>query len=133
VRAALGEKAFDAKRDEGRRLCLDQVLDLALKGRFEPATKTRDGRGPQETSWLPLTRREQQIAELIAEGLSSRVIAAKLVISQRTAHGHVEHIQTKLGFSSRARVAAWVTDHRAPVPPPERGAGDGPGQARPSR
>ena len=42
--------AFDAKCDEGRGLSLDQVLDLALEGTFEPAIKTRDGRGPQETS-----------------------------------------------------------------------------------
>ncbi|RYY42051.1 MAG: hypothetical protein EON53_16815, partial [Actinomycetales bacterium] len=39
-------------------------------------------------------------------------IAARLVISQRTAQGHVEHILSKLGFTSRAQVAAWVVEER---------------------
>ena len=57
---------------------------------------------------VPLTPREMQVARLVAAGRSNKQIAAELVISQRTAEGHVEHILTKLGFSSRAQVAAWV-------------------------
>ena len=56
----------------------------------------------------PLTPRELQVARLIAGGRSNKEIAAELVISQRTAEDHVEHILTKLGFTSRAQVAAWV-------------------------
>jgi hypothetical protein len=37
---------------------------------------------------------------------------AKLVIAQRTAEGHVERILTKLGFNSRAQIAAWVGQKR---------------------
>ena len=48
------------------------------------------------------------MARLIAEGRSNKEIAAQLVISQRTAENHVEHILTKLGFTSRAQVAAWA-------------------------
>ena len=48
------------------------------------------------------------MARLIAAGRSNKDIAAELVISQRTAENHVEHILTKLGFTSRAQVAAWV-------------------------
>jgi DNA-binding NarL/FixJ family response regulator len=48
------------------------------------------------------------VARLVAEGQSNREIAARLVISQRTAEGHVEHILTKLGFTSRAQIAAWI-------------------------
>jgi len=59
-----------------------------------------------------LTKREKQVAELIAEGLTNKAIAARLVISQRTAQGHVEHILSKLGFTSRAQVAAWVVEER---------------------
>ena len=40
-----------------------------------------------------------------------RQIAAALQLSERTAQNHVQHILTKLGFSSRAQVAAWITDH----------------------
>jgi predicted ATPase/DNA-binding CsgD family transcriptional regulator len=55
-----------------------------------------------------LTRREAEIAALVAQGMSNRAIAAKLVISKRTVDAHVEHIYTKLGISSRAQLAAWL-------------------------
>ena len=55
-----------------------------------------------------ISRRELQVARLIAAGRSNKQIAAQLVISQRTAENHVEHILTKLGFTSRAQVAAWA-------------------------
>jgi len=61
---------------------------------------------------VPLTPREMQVARLVAVGRSNKQIAAELVISQRTAEGHVERILTKLGFTSRAQVAAWVTASR---------------------
>jgi non-specific serine/threonine protein kinase len=48
------------------------------------------------------------VARLIAGGRSNKEIAAQLVISQRTAENHVEHILAKLGFTSRAQVAAWA-------------------------
>jgi DNA-binding CsgD family transcriptional regulator len=56
----------------------------------------------------PLTPRELQVARLIAGGRSNKQIAAQLVISPRTAEGHVERILAKLGFTSRAQAAAWV-------------------------
>ena len=48
------------------------------------------------------------MARLVAGGRSNKEVAAQLVISQRTAEGHVERILTKLGFTCRAQVAAWV-------------------------
>jgi DNA-binding NarL/FixJ family response regulator len=56
----------------------------------------------------PLTARELQVARLIAGGRSNKDIAADLVISQRTAENHMEHILAKLGYTSRAQVATWV-------------------------
>ncbi|WP_433182754.1 ATP-binding protein [Actinoallomurus sp. CA-150999] len=56
-----------------------------------------------------LTRREREVAELIAQGMSNKDIAGKLVIAQRTAEGHVERILRKLGFTSRTQIAsAWT-------------------------
>lgn len=55
-----------------------------------------------------LTRREQEVATLVAEGLTNRQIAERLFISERTAEHHVEQIRSKLGFHSRAQIAAWV-------------------------
>ncbi len=60
-----------------------------------------------------LSRREREVAELVAEGLTNREIAGRLVISERTAEGHVEQIRNKLGFRSRAQIAAWVVAERA--------------------
>jgi DNA-binding CsgD family transcriptional regulator len=53
-----------------------------------------------------LTRREREIADLIAQALSNRQIARRLVISQRTVESHVGNILTKFGLSSRAQIAA---------------------------
>ncbi|WP_232295381.1 AAA family ATPase [Parafrankia sp. EUN1f] len=55
-----------------------------------------------------LSPRERQVARLVAEGLTNRQIAARLVISERTAQNHVQHILTKLGFRARSQIAAWV-------------------------
>ena len=70
-----------------------------------------------------LSRREREVAALVAEGLSNREIAERLFISERTAEGHVEQIRNKLGFKSRAQVAAWVaadSTRLAPAAPPQR-------------
>ncbi|QBR92031.1 helix-turn-helix transcriptional regulator [Nocardioides euryhalodurans] len=56
----------------------------------------------------PLSPRERETAVLVAEGLSNRQIAARLVISERTAQNHVQHILGKLGFVNRAQIAAWI-------------------------
>jgi DNA-binding CsgD family transcriptional regulator len=61
-----------------------------------------------------LTPREREIAALIARGLGNRAIADELVISQATVARHVANMLTKLGFSSRAQIAAWVA--RQPRP-----------------
>jgi DNA-binding CsgD family transcriptional regulator len=54
-----------------------------------------------------LSPREAQVADLVAEGLTNRQIARRLVISERTAQNHVQHILTKLGFATRSQIAAW--------------------------
>lgn len=55
-----------------------------------------------------LTAREREVAALIARGATSREIARALTISERTAEAHVSHMLGKLGFSSRAQIAAWA-------------------------
>jgi pimeloyl-ACP methyl ester carboxylesterase/DNA-binding CsgD family transcriptional regulator len=59
-----------------------------------------------------LTNRELEVAELIAEGLTNQAIARRLSVAPRTADSHAESIRRKLGVSSRARIAAWVTEQR---------------------
>ncbi len=55
-----------------------------------------------------LTKREREVAAYVAEGLTNRDIADRLVISDRTVETHVEHIRNKLGVRSRAQVATWT-------------------------
>jgi predicted ATPase/DNA-binding CsgD family transcriptional regulator len=55
-----------------------------------------------------LSRREKQVAELVADGLTNREIAERLFVSERTAEYHVEQIRNKLGFHSRRDIAAWL-------------------------
>jgi DNA-binding CsgD family transcriptional regulator/tetratricopeptide (TPR) repeat protein len=62
-----------------------------------------------------LTAREREVAALVAEGLTNRQIADRLVVSERTAEYHVEQIRNKLGFRSRAQVAAWVVTNPIPT------------------
>jgi DNA-binding CsgD family transcriptional regulator len=56
-----------------------------------------------------LTARERQVVGLVAEGLTNKQIAARLVITERTAESHVEKIRGKLGLHNRAQIAAWFS------------------------
>lgn len=58
-----------------------------------------------------LTPREREVAALIAQGKTSRELAAILVVSERTAEAHVSNILGKLGFTSRAQIAVWAVEH----------------------
>jgi non-specific serine/threonine protein kinase len=78
-----------------------------------------EGSGPAAGPGLDaLTRREREVAALIAGGLTNREIAERLVISEMTADSHVSHILRKLRFRSRAQVATWAVAHRLSPPEP---------------
>jgi len=110
ARQALGETAFHAAYHRGLELPSGDAVAYALQQ--PPAKPPKKPPAPAVSDAAPLTPREMQVARLIAGGRSNRDIAAELVVSQRTAENHVEHILTKLGFTSRAQVAAWVTASR---------------------
>ena len=56
----------------------------------------------------PLTRREAEIADLVAAGLRNAQIAAQLCISERTVEVHVSNCFARLGISSRTSLAVWA-------------------------
>ena len=67
-----------------------------------------------EATASPLARlspREREVANLIAQGLTNRHIAQRLVISERTTENHVQRILNRLGLQSRTQVAAWAVRH----------------------
>jgi DNA-binding NarL/FixJ family response regulator len=77
------------------------VAEATLSFLCEPAST-----GPR------LTDRELEVAELVAEGLTNHAIARRLSVAPRTAESHAENIRRKLQVSSRAQIAAWVTEQR---------------------
>jgi predicted ATPase/DNA-binding NarL/FixJ family response regulator len=107
ARQALAGAAFEAAYQRGLELPADDIIGYALEQRMPEKPQVRPSK-PAVSDGAPLTPRELQVARLIADGRSNKEIAADLVISQRTAENHVEHILAKLGFTSRAQVAAWV-------------------------
>ncbi|MBB5898094.1 non-specific serine/threonine protein kinase [Kutzneria kofuensis] len=110
ARAALGEAAY-ATAHEGTALDPRQELDCVLGDNAAPHPR-KGTPGRDDQPWVSLTRREREVAALIAQGLSNRDIANRLVIAQRTAEGHVERVLVKLGLTSRTQVAAWVSERR---------------------
>jgi DNA-binding CsgD family transcriptional regulator len=63
-------------------------------------------------AWHPLSAREYEVAGLVAEGLTNREVAARLVLAPKTVSAHVEHILAKLGIGRRVEIAAWVAGVR---------------------
>jgi non-specific serine/threonine protein kinase len=107
ARAALGDQAYAAALRRGRQMPLAQALDDTEHARRSTRSGQFDAGGAGS-----LTSREEEIAGLLAQGLSNKAIAKSLVIAQRTAETHVANIMVKLGFTSRSQVAAWVAEQR---------------------
>jgi DNA-binding NarL/FixJ family response regulator len=61
-----------------------------------------------DTRLLYLTHREEEVAVLVAQGLTNRQVAARLVISESTVETHLARIFKKLGLHSRSQLAVWV-------------------------
>jgi non-specific serine/threonine protein kinase len=108
ARRALGAQRADAAWRRGGQLGPDEVLRLASGEREKAPQPKVTQRQPQ--SHL-LTRREREVADLIAQGLSNRDIGARLFIGHRTVETHVENVLNKLGVDSRAEIAAWIARH----------------------
>jgi len=136
IRVQLDEAVFAAAWAQGRSMPLEQAIEEALETNDEPPTGTKFQQASVEEapSDLPpgtpssppsqplsprralkehfggLTAREREVARLVAQGKSNRTIAGELVVGVSTVEAHITHIFTKLGFSSRAQIAAWAVD-----------------------
>ena len=105
ARAALPDRIADKAWESGRAMSSTQVLALAREVPGGPRSRRASG------SAGGLSKRELEVAGLVASGMTSRAIAERLFLSERTVESHLEHILTKLAFSSRAQVAGWVAEH----------------------
>ena len=102
--AAIGAAKFQTEMNAGRRLSRDEAIRLALG---EPAQVAATVSANGEGRGL-LGKREAEVAQLVAEGLSNKQIGSRLFISERTVDSHVRGILNKLGFNSRAQIAGWI-------------------------
>jgi predicted ATPase/DNA-binding CsgD family transcriptional regulator len=112
ARQRLSPAAQDAALRAGASLDLPAALALAREQPPGVATGPPDGlpSGPVG----PLSRRECEVAALIAQGLTNAEIAQRLIITGGTAGSHVAHILGKLGLRSRAQIAAWAVRNLGP-------------------
>ena len=100
ARGRLGAARAVATMAAGAALTAEEAYGYAVHDRW-PGTPA-NGAGPA------LTRREQQVAELVAQGLTDRQIAARLRLSPRTVASHLTHIRTKLDLPTRTQVTVWA-------------------------
>jgi non-specific serine/threonine protein kinase len=105
LRQRLKDDRFEAAFDRGSALTVGQAAAYALDER--PARQP----GPDVASVL--TRREREIAEYVAKGLTNKEIADALVIAPRTAECHVENILRKLNFTSRSQIVKTWESRRS--------------------
>ena len=100
---------------EGQAMTLTTAIDYAF-GAVHDAAQAAVSAGP-------LTRREREVATMVAAGLTNRQIAERLFISERTAEGHVERIRNKLGVRSRTEVATWAVGRGLAAPRLDKSTG----------
>jgi len=137
ARRRLGPRAEDVAAT-GRALTLAQAVENALAWLAEPEPRAEavarpvlrevppPARGaspslvdvpplaavtPTPSGRVGLSRREVEVAALVARGLTNRQIAEELVITEGTAANHVKHILARLVFDSRVQIAAWAIQH----------------------
>jgi DNA-binding CsgD family transcriptional regulator len=109
------EAAFAAARGVIAQIT-QTVPDGALRETFTQQVaallpeRTRSPRRMEAERYGGLTAREREVARLVARGMSNRNIAGDLVLSERTVETHVTNILLKLGFTSRAQIAAWAAE-----------------------
>jgi len=136
IRAHLDQATFAQAWAQGRAMPLEQAIAYALETKDALSTdaKPPEANTEEASSFiLPgtlssppspplsprrvlkqqfggLTLREREVARLVAQGKSNRAIADELIVGISTVEAHISHIFTKLGFSSRAQIAAWAVD-----------------------
>ena len=109
-----GDELVRAVRASVVTTVLDSAVTASL-GREQRHT------GPSHKgAFSSLTWREQEVVDLVAQGLSNKTIAARLSISARTVEGHLNHVFVKLGVASRTELVRLALAGRSQWPNDER-------------
>jgi len=101
-RIQLGERKADGAWRSGQSMNDAAAIEYALSNLAAEDDAAAGG---------PLSRREREVAAMVASGMTNKQIAERLFIAERTAEGHVERIRNKLGVRSRTEVATWAVAH----------------------
>jgi len=114
ARSQLEEGAWTAAWEEGRAMSMEAAIEYALSEEDSStiATLTQEQTLSATARTPPaLTRREREVASLLAQGLTNRQISKELFLSERTVDHHVSSILKKLNLSSREQVASRLGDY----------------------
>jgi DNA-binding CsgD family transcriptional regulator len=111
ARSQLEEAEWEEAWAEGKAMTLEEVIEYTLSEE-ECAVPAALGQSSTETQQAALSRRERQLAYLVAQGLTNRQIARELFISERTVENHVSRMLKKLDLRSREQIASLMAEQR---------------------
>jgi non-specific serine/threonine protein kinase len=115
VRAQLSPATFADLHGAGAALSPDDIVRFVEAAPDHQPTDAVPSPGV-DVAEHRLTRRERQVAALVAQGLTDREISLQLVIAEGTVGVHLWRIFGKLGLRTRAQLAAWIVEHRLLTP-----------------
>ena len=100
---------------------MEEAVEYALSKEEEadPPTTFAPEEHSASQALVVLSRREEEVAGMVAQGLTNRQIASELFLSESTIENHVSKILRKLGRTSRTEIASWATEQRLIAPQPD--------------
>jgi non-specific serine/threonine protein kinase len=120
VRSRQDEESWEAAFAEGQAMTFEEAIEYALSdGGPDASASPILSLSPTYEPVSALTRREREVAALVARGLTNRQVSQELSISERTAGNHVAKILKKLGLHSRSQIASWGSETQSPTSRPD--------------
>jgi DNA-binding CsgD family transcriptional regulator/tetratricopeptide (TPR) repeat protein len=119
ARSRLDGAVWETKLEEGLAMTLEEAIQYALSEEEGVGPSSRTPEQSRSEQPAALTRREEEVAVLVTQGMSNRQIASELHLSERTVENHVSKILRKLRLASRAEIAAWATHQSLIAPNPD--------------